>query len=566
MVYEGGPAASNDRLDEIVDALRLGSPDVEGLARDRVFSPTFLAQVREALEAQKSSSQPQDAVFKTVRQWLSRAWEFVRVAWLKATALPLVFVVATSLLVLAAIMVSAVFGGKIDAGEVFAWTFVLQFACFARHGMLRYPLTAAAVVAGGIVLASIGAFSAGARAALTTIGIAVGSGAVYAFFGGVCALVGGFVIARRRARTIHSLSRQEALDRLFLLRERLLRMGPDLESKPSTMNLVDRAQTDPRWPLLALLGGLAAGALRVLMLGGYQHVFPDTRVSDPTYTALRVLSMVVSSVAFLGIGFLSGGVRKALASQVLAYGGFVLASLVPLGMFGPAMFSNMVLPQSLLSVAPVLALSGLLSGVGAHIEDAARRHKLLESNDPPAMVAEMVLLQRRLNAESAPRCVLSVDVARSTAMKSGQDRLVVEWSFREYQKLVEDCAMNAGGQVLSTSGDGAVLTFGLCEDALRAAKDIQTKLAWFNSRTNRLDSPFRVRIGLHADEVQGQLADVQFTRVIDIAAKAQSLAPVGAILVTSSVAAHLGDEPLASLREPVEGFDAHLVVNPTLGA
>ena len=111
-----------------------------------------------------------------------------------------------------------------------------------------------------------------------------------------------------------------------------------------------------------------------------------------------------------------------------------------------------------------------------------------------------------------------------------------------------------------------ILAFSDPYDALRAAKDAQTRLGWFNMRVNRLDTPFRVRAGLHAGEAQGALGEVQFNDIIDITAHVQERAPVGGILVSETIAQHLSEEPLTELKDPIDGLKAFLVVNPTFGA
>ena len=504
---------------------------------------------------------------------LAHSWDTLKSIWLKLTDAPMAFVVGTLLigvlLSYAVIMVGPPQDGAvqgIDFGEILVWVFLVHFACFARHGMMRYPLFSAVVVGVGTCLLNLRAATYGPSGALSLITASVLIASLYAFLGVASALVGGFVGVRKRARSLHLLSRQEALDRLFVLKERLVRLGPRFDLATAKTSWLDRRHRASQWPFVAIVGGLALGALRVLILGGYQHLFPSDNRTDHVFTAFRLFSILVSGLSFLGIGFLAGDVRKAILSQFLTYVGFLLTNFINLGMFGLTFGLQQLDAGHLLAMAVLLTMSGLLSGFGAQIEDSAKRKRQLDSNDPASLVAEMVLLQRRLHAESAARCVLCVDVARSTAMKAEQDPLVVEWSFREYHKLLEECAEQSSGQVLSTAGDGAVLTFSDCADALRAAKDIQTRLSWFNMRVNRLDSPFRVRIGLHADEVQGELRHVQFTHVIDIAAHVQSHAPVGGILVTASVAAKLPDEALTELKDAVEGHLVLLVVNPTMGA
>jgi class 3 adenylate cyclase len=118
--------------------------------------------------------------------------------------------------------------------------------------------------------------------------------------------------------------------------------------------------------------------------------------------------------------------------------------------------------------------------------------------------------------------------------------------------------------VHSTAGDGAVVAFPSCTEGFAAAKRIQTDIEDFNRETNRLGSPFRLRVGLHVGRVAGELEKVQFTEVIDIAAHVQTVAPVGGIAMTELVAEQLGGEPAVQLKDPVDGHTVMLVLNPTV--
>ena len=569
------PAGGVDGLVEHLRTSRnLSDSSVEELASRFGLRREFVQDVLDALYAPKEATPTIDLFWKAVGRASTQAWMSVKSLWMRATDNPMVFVVSTGVIgyVLAYYIQLAVSQGNFVGlapvvGQIPIAVFLLHQFCFARHGMLRYPIFAACAVSVATfliiipqpeVVRGLGGRQMSAVAALLT-------GALYGVMGSVAALGGGYVRLRRRERSILSLSRQEVLDRLFILKEQLVKVQSNLERPARKTNWLGIVPNDPKWPLVALMGGFVFGILRVLVIGGYQHVF-GSATRDPVYGTFQVFSMIVTAAAFLGIGYLSGGMLKAIASQFIAMAGLIFAYFFKLGGFGPTYALSQLQFEPLLATSAVLILSGTLSGVGAKIEEAARLERRRDREDPASMIAEMILLERRLNANSAARCVLCVDVVRSTAMKVDQDPLVVEWSFREHQKMIKESAEQGGGFVLSTSGDGAVVTFEDCAFALRTAKDIQTRLGWFNMRVNRLDSPFRVRIGVHTDAVQGDLNDVQFTEVIDIAAHVQAHAPAGGILVTESVASQLPDEALSELKDPVEGRKVFLIVNPTLGA
>lgn len=536
--------------------------DVEGIARQHGFDPGFVQDVLSALQAERTP-QPHTQVFlKHLLRTLGQFGSFLKRVWLEATDNPMLFVVLTGVMgYWGAIALQSQHPGS--AGFLLVTTFVLHQLCYARFGMLRYPLYGAGAASLATLVANFGnRFSQGVTPLLFNAFV---TGVLYAFLGAVAALIGGAVSVSQRDRRIRSMTRQEALDRLFMLREQLVKLGPDLRAA-RVNNWFERVQAESSWPLLALMGGFALGAVRVLVIGGYRHVFPGPPDIDPVFATFQVFSAIVTGLAFLGIGFLGGRFGRAVVSQYIAFVGFWASAFIRLGDYGPRYAMGQLRLELLLPVFGLLTASGVLSGVGRVVENASRQERRRAANDPAEMVAEIVQLERLLKADASARFVVSVDVARSTAMKVEEDPFEVEWTFREYQNLVSECTADQCGQVVSTSGDGAVLTFGSARQAIDAAKDILTRLSWFNARVNRLQSPFRLRIGVHADRVLGVLEDVQFTEVIDIAAHVQAHAPVGGILVTEGVAEFLEDEPLTELKDPVEGRKVLLIVNPTLGA
>ena len=213
----------------------------------------------------------------------------------------------------------------------------------------------------------------------------------------------------------------------------------------------------------------------------------------------------------------------------------------------------------------VFLLAGI-SGIASHVDEQTKRYRRLRERDPAIVLAEIVQIQWRLNPRIEATCVMSVDVANSTKMKAAADPLDVEYSFRAFQDLVARIATSQGGVVLSTAGDGAVLTFSSCIDALYAGKEIQSEIARFNGGVNRLDVPFRVRVGIHTGKTSAQLSDVPFNEIIDIAAHVERDAPVGGIAITYPVLEHVKEERVAEMREQIDGHKVYFVLNPTLAS
>jgi class 3 adenylate cyclase len=212
----------------------------------------------------------------------------------------------------------------------------------------------------------------------------------------------------------------------------------------------------------------------------------------------------------------------------------------------------------------VLALLiGTFAGLGARIEERAAHESRLQEDDPVALIANWIRIQWQLSPHRKNVCVMVVDTKASSQMKAESDPLVAEWSFREYQKFIESISGRWGGSVHATSGDGAVVAFQSPNEAFAAARAIQREIDPFNRNVNRLRSPFRLRIGLHVGYLQGDIDDVEFTEVIDIAAHIEATSPVGGIAMSKAVADALAGEGLAQIKDSIDGHDVFFALNPT---
>ncbi len=192
-----------------------------------------------------------------------------------------------------------------------------------------------------------------------------------------------------------------------------------------------------------------------------------------------------------------------------------------------------------------VGISMLISTVGwlaAYVQRKTERIWKLQRGDASVLNEEIQRLENSLLRDQSRKCVVAVDVVGSTRMKANADMLVSEWCFREYQQIVTQCVEDEGGQVVNTAGDGVVASFEDPACALEAAAAVRDRLLVFNARGNRLSEPFQVRIGIDSAEVQGNLAEVQFSQLIDTAAHIEAMTPAGAIGVSQSFMALLPSE------------------------
>ena len=452
-----------------------------------------------------------------------------------------------------------------------------QMAAFYRRRMVRYALYGGLVFGGALaLLLMLKTWIAFQRGPAATVGLtelrqgllvfAAGAfmllmGLPYAALAALASLAGGWTRMRRDDREWERLSRQALLERYFELGRRLERSVAAPDEPPFWEGLPLLARVRDRPFLATALLGLGAGVLHVLLgaiFRGGAGALTDTR------GILLLADDLVGWLAFGGIAFLAGRVGRAAACGPLYVAGFLLGLCLPLAGFGPARVVALLGVGTAVGVLLRLAVGALL-GAGATVQRRAAREARLQRDDGATLVAEMLEIQWRLEEDATRVTVLVVDAAKSTAMKVGADPLDVEYSFREYQTWIAESCAGFGGRIHSIAGDGAVVAFPDNAAAMAAARRIQTDLPRFNATLNRLPKPFRLRLGLHAGRVAGDLNDVQFTEVIDIAAHVEDIAPVGGIAATEAAIEGLGAEGFLPLARDVDGQPVSIALVPTEG-
>lgn len=456
--------------------------------------------------------------------------------------------------------------------------------CYARHGRLRY-----AVYGGTIMWATLIGINAlqnwlssgqtplagGPMGILQAIFVSFLIAFQYTVIGAVAAVAGGYFAGLKLERAVETMSRQELLSRLFELQSRL---GESEGSEPEPIapasqryRLIERFRRV--WPVYTIVIGLAFGLLHVSLFTYVSAI--SNQNSGPAYllfvVSIALMALEFALIAF--VSFFSGGIGKAVGAAWLYQLSTFPALLIDLRgridgwVFGPTWVQETWFqPDSIRWLLIYTTGIALVAGVGAAVENRAKRQRRLLTNDPAALMAEMVRIEWLLSSRASEVCVLVVDVARSSIMKAEADPLEAEYCFREYQNFVETVCARYGGSVHSTAGDGAVVAFHETRRAFEAARALQTEIETFNRTHNRLASPFRLRVGIHVGHVAAELNKVQFTEVIDFAAHAQATAPVGGIAVTGAAAAHLDRGDLLPLRETFGGQPLFIAVQPTMDA
>jgi class 3 adenylate cyclase len=459
-----------------------------------------------------------------------------------------------------------------SATLVILLTGALHMACYFRQANPRHVLYGTLgvwAVLGATSAVGVWRAAAGADSSLRLMQVAITLSGVtmfallYAGLGSLATVVGGWLRYWKLDRLEERMSRQDLLERYFELQTRLRggRFAQARESRWETSPFVVAFRRRPN--LWSLVGGAqlsltlvlvtAPGNVRLNDLQPQNHLF--------VFLAMSVIG-ALTWTSHVTIGFLSGNMRRGAISSALYSAGAVLPTLIPFGPYGFGYYATAGIVVSTIGRAILMAGVAAVAGLGAEVRSRAARERSLQQDDPAAVAAEMLRIHWRLSDGATHVCVMVVDAARSSEMKAEADPLAVEYSFREYQDWIEHHSEAHEGRVHSTAGDGAVVAFGTSADALATAKRLQSDVARFNREISRLRLPFRLRIGLHRGHVAGEIEEVEFTEVIDIAAHVQGVAPVSGIALSDSVVAELPGEDVVPLAKEVDGHKVYLALNP----
>jgi hypothetical protein len=254
--------------------------------------------------------------------------------WMGITANPYLFCLITTLVAL----VLGFFMGRgeevrtgsdvlqiegVVASSLFAVTWILQLACFFRHGVLKIVPLCGGIVVGISLLAGFGFELATSNDGpggieLLLIGVLIFFllTAVYSLFGAFFAIIGAFVRIKAEQRNKDRLGRQELLELLF-----------DIETRLKTAQSSDRKVTTWRdSPLIRQItempfawSGVLGFGLSLISVLAISNLMTRLNISlDTPQVALLagVMSLVVLACQ-IAVSFLAGSVWRAIGTSVL---------------------------------------------------------------------------------------------------------------------------------------------------------------------------------------------------------------------------------------------------------
>lgn len=562
-------ATASDGLAQFVEALKveagLAEKPVPELASRFGISPDTVEAVLKELAEPQSEGGRSVSIIRNLRTVWRQAGTLIQHSWLSATESPYVFVVV-AFAVIGLLQSAAMRLTPLAFAEPFN-TFVLLaglvaiLGCIARWGRLGVAAFSGLVtfcIFFGLALVAPVRDSMRGQVVAGGLVNAIALSSIVLLLGIVAAFIGHVVREQKLTRKERKLTRQQLLDRAFQLQAKFDRERSAPGGVSPMVQVAEAFREHGQYPLVAFVLAMALGCLRVAVISS---VGESVRFAPFNWYFIFGL---LYTFFLLAIGYLAPSPRLATLAMLLTLVGVSL----PIGLpnrrgFGIGVLMYEVSHPPFWVVASLVFVASVVIGAVLKANRSEMRRRRLNASDPPTLAAEIVRTHWRLYGRQRSLVVLVVDVAGSTPMKAGADAGRVEYSFRAYQQLIAEVTHEAKGKVVSTAGDGAVCSFADAASALSAARELQTRLPEFNATQNRLDTPFRVRIGIHAGESGVDLAAAPFNQVIDVAAHVERVAPVGGIALTDEVARRLPNEGLVELAAKVDNHHVSVVLNPT---
>ena len=142
--------------------------------------------------------------------------------------------------------------------------------------------------------------------------------------------------------------------------------------------------------------------------------------------------------------------------------------------------------------------------------------------------------KKKLDTIGRDLAFLSIDVVDSSRIKQGEEKAAIEYTFREYKKLVNERTLANGALKSSWTPDGVMICFPTVDAAVRAAREVITGMEAFNKNVKLIREKIRIRCGINSGYVyfdesipMEEISD----RVIDTAGHMQKHAPPNSICI-----------------------------------
>jgi class 3 adenylate cyclase len=199
------------------------------------------------------------------------------------------------------------------------------------------------------------------------------------------------------------------------------------------------------------------------------------------------------------------------------------------------------------------------------VNDKLEQLKTADRSDRERLLREFADTKRKLDAMGRDLAFLAIDIADSTGMKEGEDRASIEHDFKEYKRLVDRTLKSLGCLKSTWTPDGVMSAFASVDGAVRAAREVMSRLEPFNREVKTMRRDFIVRCGVNAGFVYFDdalpLEEIS-DRVIDVAGHLQKHAKPNSVCLAKPAIEPLNDrngfEPAGRVIDGYEIYEWEL--------
>jgi class 3 adenylate cyclase len=168
--------------------------------------------------------------------------------------------------------------------------------------------------------------------------------------------------------------------------------------------------------------------------------------------------------------------------------------------------------------------------------------------------------KKKLDTMGMDLAFLSIDVVDSTGMKQGEEKALIEHTFKEYKRLVEN-KMKANGVLKSAwTPDGVMMCFTSIDSAVRTARQVIDALPEFNAKVKSIKSDIAIRCGINSGYVycdDSMPMEEMSDRVIDVAGHMQKHAAPNSIFIAKPAIEPTNEGGFSPASRVIDGYDVY---------